>query len=165
MAAIGDNGVSSVAELLADLLEARAEFVAALDAVDPRLLTKPGAMGEWSVRELIAHLGYWVGHAVEAIHAVEGGWAAEFEVGDREVDARNATVARIARETDLATVRAREEASFAALVERLELLDPSLLDTRLAGWGTLGAGIREDGAVHYREHVANLRALAKSDGA
>ena len=36
---------------------------AMLDAVEPASMTTPGLLGEWSGRELIAHLGYWTGHA------------------------------------------------------------------------------------------------------
>ena len=135
-----------------DLADARRAFFARLDA----LPADRRRIGEWGEPELIAHLGYWVGHAAEAIHAVEQGRAADFDVADHEVDQRNATVARIARQTNLATVRRREQASFDALVERLRALDPALLEVRLAEWGTLEAGIREDGAVHYREHLEQL---------
>jgi hypothetical protein len=143
-------------QLADELTEARAAFLARLD----RILAERGPdaplAGEWGARELVAHLGYWVGHAADAIHAVEQGRAAEFEVGDHEVDARNETVARVARQTNLATVRRREAASFEALIERLGRLDPALLETQLATWGSLHDGIREDGAVHYREHADGL---------
>jgi hypothetical protein len=91
---------------------------------------------------------------------VEQGRADEFEVGDTEVDARNATVARVARQASLPTVRQREEASYNALLERMRRLDPALLGVQLGTWGTLEAGLREDGPVHYREHADQLRALA-----
>jgi hypothetical protein len=148
----GVAGNDRVEALIGELVDARRDLFAAVDRLDP------GArlVGEWGARELIAHLGYWVGHAAEAIHTVEQGRAAEFDVADHEVDERNATVARVARQTNLATVRRREEGSFEALVERLRALDPALLDVRLADWGTLEAGIREDGAVHYREHLDQL---------
>ena len=47
--------------------------MAALADADPQLLTAPGLTGEWSARELIAHLGYWTGHATEALHHAEQG--------------------------------------------------------------------------------------------
>ena len=140
--------------LVEELVAARREFFAALDRLDPGT----PVTDEWGARELIAHLGYWAGHAAEAIHHVEQGRAAEFDVADREVDERNANVARVARQTSLEIVRRREEASFTALVERLRALDPALLDVRLAAWGTLESGIREDGAIHYREHLDQLPA-------
>ncbi len=140
-----------------DLIAARDQFVEALDDVEPELLTTPGMVGEWSARELIAHVGYWVGHATEAIHAVEQGRAADFDADAPSVDERNATVARVARETDVATVMRREEAACNALVERLETMDPALLSVTFSDGDTLEAAIREDGADHYREHTQHVR--------
>ena len=142
------------ATLANELADARADFLAALDAVDP---TAPGVVGEWSVRELVAHLGYWAGHAVEVIHAVETGRVDEVGVGEPSVDATNETVARVARQTDLATVRKREAASVQVLLERLETIDPALLAVPLPDGATLAQAIREDGPAHYREHTDDLR--------
>jgi hypothetical protein len=151
--------MESTQPLVDDLVAAREEFLAAIDAVDAELLTTPGLLGEWSARELIAHLGYWAGDSVESIHAVEDGRAAEYGAERRSVDEVNETVARVARETDLATVRKREAASYETLVERLRRLDPSLLATPLPNYGiTLEEAIREDGPDHYRNHAADVRA-------
>ena len=143
--------------LISALRDARADLLKALEAVTPESLTTPGLVGEWSGRELIAHLGYWAGHATETIHAVEGGRADEVGEGEPPVDEINETVARIARGTDLATVRKREAAAVEALIERLTALDPALLVERLPDGATLEEGIRGDGADHYREHAADLR--------
>ena len=146
--------------LIDELTAARDAFFEALAAVAPESLTTPGLVGEWSARELIAHLGYWAGHGVEAIHAVETDRAAEFGADRPSVEEVNATVARVARETDLATVRKREAASVEAFVDRLRRMDPSVLPTPLPHHGlTLEEGIREDGAAHYDEHAAKLRAV------
>lgn len=148
-------------ELAEELTTARAELFAALDERPAGRLEQPGLIGEWSARELVAHLGYWAGHAVEAIHAVESGRADEFGVDRPSVEEVNATVARVARQTDLTTVRRREASSVEAFVERLHALEPSLLATALPHHGlTLEEGIREDGATHYREHAEQLRAMA-----
>ena len=148
--------------LVDDLRAARDELFAGLAAVRPESMTTPGLIGSWSARDLIAHLGYWAGHAAEVIHAVEEGRADEVGVGEPSVDEVNETVARIARQTDLATVRKREAASVEALVERVEGLDPSLLAVRLPDGATLEEGIREDGPIHYREHLADLRAALEA---
>lgn len=158
----GSNGRSrQVADrtgaLVAELVAARDDFLAALNAVDPARLAQPGLVGEWGAHELVAHLGYWSGHAVEVIQAAERGVTESLGEGQLSVDAINATVARVARETDLATVQARERASVEVLVERLRTLDPVLLDLRLPDGATLEKGIREDGAEHYREHTQELR--------
>ncbi len=149
-----DDVATLVAELTAALTAARADFLAVLEAVDQ---TAPRVVGDWSARELVAHLGYWAGHAVEVIHAVETGRAAEVGVNEPSVDDTNETVARVARQADLATARKREAASVQALLERLAAVDPALLSTSLPDGATLAQGIREDGPEHYREHTADLR--------
>ena len=143
--------------LIDDLVTARTALLDVLDRVSPASMTTPGLVGEWSGRELIAHLGYWAGNAVEVIHAVEEGRAEEVGEGKPPTDEVNETVARVARETDVATVRKREAASIDALLERLRRLDSSLLDARLPDGTTLEGSIGEDGADHYREHADELR--------
>ena len=145
----------SSSDLADELARERDGFLEALGAVLPESMTTPGLVGEWSAREVIAHLGYWVGHATETIHAVEQG--RPMEAGP-SVDEVNETVARIARDTDLATVRRREEASVDALVDRLRALDPALLDVARPEGDTLRDAIRDDGSEHYREHADALRA-------
>jgi hypothetical protein len=143
--------------LIADLRREREDLFAVLASVDPGSLTTPGLVGEWSARELVAHLGFWVGHATEVIHLFELGRIEEDDLGGQTVDEVNATVARIARDAPLATVRKREEASVEALVERLGTLDESLLPELLPDGATLEQGIREDASDHYREHAEELR--------
>src|SRR5688500_18887051 len=147
-----------IRELAEELTAARAEFHSTLDGLGLARNDQSGLIGDWGARALFAHLGYWAGHAVEAIHAVESGRADEFGADRPSVEEVNATVARVARQTDLATVRKREAASVEAFVERLRAMDPALLTTRLPHHGlSLEEGIREDGASHYREHAEQLR--------
>ena len=143
--------------IAAELVAARDDFLAVLDAIEPDRLTRPGLLGEWSARELIAHMGYWAGRAVDLIQAAELGGIETFGEGRPSVDEINATVARVARDTDLATVQSRERASVEALVERLRTLDPVLLDLRLSDGATVEKGLQEDGGEHYREHAQELR--------
>jgi hypothetical protein len=141
-----------------DLIAARAEFLAALADVDPALLTSPGLVGEWSARELVAHMGYWAGHAAEAIHHAEQDRLDEFDAGAPSVDERNAVVARVAGETDMATVRSREELAADALRKRILGADPEWLTERDADGDTLEEIIQDDGPDHYREHSRDVRA-------
>lgn len=155
-------GPTAAQRLVDDLTAARTDLLDALSAVAPESMTTPGLLGDWSGRELVAHLGYWAGHATEVIHAVEGGRAEEVGADQPPTDEVNATVARIARGTDLATVRKREAASIEALMDRLHQLDPTLLAVRMPDGATLEERIVEDGSAHYREHAAALRqALAE----
>jgi hypothetical protein len=151
-------------ELIADIQRERAGLFEVLGSVAEDSMTTPGLVGEWSGRELIAHVGYWAGHAVEVIHLFEQGRIEEDDLGGQTVDEVNATVARIARDTPLASVRKREAASVEALVERVRTLDEGLLPQLLPDGATLEQGIREDASDHYREHAEELHA-ALSEGA
>lgn len=156
--------MTTPAELAADLVAARDDFLRELGRVEPGSLTTPRLIGEWSGLEIIAHLGYWAGNATETIHAVEMGRAEELDAEEPDVDGINETVARVARQTDLATVQRREEASVEALLERLRQLDASQLERVLPDGDTLEGWIREDGPDHYTRHADALRA-ALGDGA
>ena len=153
-----DGGTLTRSQRLAvELVTERDAFLAALDDVEPDLLTVPGLLGEWSARELVAHLGYWAGHAAEALHHAEQGRSAEFEVEAQDVDARNATVAEVAVSTDIATVRKREQASVEALLDRLRRADDAWLDETVGYGDTVEQLLREDGPEHYREHTLDIR--------
>jgi hypothetical protein len=153
-----EPGSEQVQALVDELVASRQEFLAALADVEPSLLDAPGLVGEWSARELIAHIGYWTGHAAEALHHAEQGRLEEFGEDEHDVDERNAIVARIAADTDLATVRQREDAAFEAMLTRLRRVDPATLDDKVSYGDTLERVIQDDGAEHYREHALDLRA-------
>jgi hypothetical protein len=155
MAEAPDPRIQALAD---ELVAARGEFLAALGDIDPELLTSPGLVGVWSARELVAHMGYWAGHAAEAIHLAEEDRLDEFEADVPSVDERNAVVARVAGETDMATVMSREELAFEAFRKRILTVDPEWLGERDADRDSLEEIIKYDGADHYREHTNDIRA-------
>jgi hypothetical protein len=147
-----------IQELLDGLRTARNEFLAAIGDIDPALRTTPGLVGDWSARELLAHVGYWAGHAAESLYRAEQGELAGFGRDELSVDDRNAVVARVAVETDYATVAEREQGAFDQFATRLASLDPDGLGERDADGDTLEEIIAFDGADHYREHTLDIRA-------
>ena len=147
-----------VQELLDGLAAARDEFLAAVADIDPALRTTPGLVGDWSARDLLAHVGYWSGHAAESLHRAEQGELHEFGRDELSVDERNEVVTRVARETDYATVASREQGAYDAFVTRLTAVDPESLADRDADGDTLEEIIGFDGAEHYREHTLDIRA-------
>jgi hypothetical protein len=152
--------------LIADLRAARDEFLGAIGDIDPALRTAPGLVGDWSARELLAHVGYWAGHAAESLHRSELGELAEFGRDELSVDERNAVVARVAAETDYATVAQREQGAFEQFATRLATVDADSLGERDADGDTLEEIIAFDGADHYREHTLDIRSwFDGSDGA
>jgi len=75
----------------------------------------------------------------------------------------NARLLVESRQTAPSAAIDREERAFDALVAALGDLDPALLDIRLGNGDTVAEVIGYDGADHYREHTAHLRAWFDED--
>ena len=148
--------ISSPADLATAARAARTEFLDAVASLAPAQRNATRLVGDWGLREIVAHVGYWVGTVGEALHAAEQGRAEALPHID-DVDERNAVVARVARESDLATVTKREAAAFEAFIDRLGAGDPEWLGRRIASGQTIEHIVQEDGIDHYREHAADLR--------
>jgi len=144
--------------LLDELRAARDEFLAAIGDIDPALRTTPGLVGEWSARELVGHVGYWSGHAGEALHRAEQDELDAFGIDELSVDERNEVVAKVAAKADWATVAAREQGAYEAFAARLARVDPERLEDRDADGDTLAEIVAFDGVDHYREHTLDIRA-------
>jgi hypothetical protein len=152
-------------ELLAALDAAHDDFIDALGDVDADLVTVPGVMEDWSVRDLVFHVAAWSEHAVAALDLAISGRGAEFAYSTGDTDAMNERFLAEGRSTSPAAALAREEAAFDAFRERVAGLDPSLLALRLGNGDTVKEVIRYDGPDHYAEHTAHLRAWFGIDAA
>jgi len=150
-------------ELLRALDEARADFTDALADVDAELVTVPGVLDDWSVRDLVVHVAFWAEHASAAVDLAGAGRSADFDYSTADTDAMNLRLLADARATSPADALAREAVAFAALRERVAALDPALLPLRLGNGDTVEEVIRYDGPDHYAEHTAHLRAWFGTD--
>ena len=143
-------------ELAQELVAARDAFRAVLATLDVPQLNAQTLVGDWGIREIVAHLGYWAGHAAEALHHAEQRRTDEFGDAELDVEERNALVARVARESDLATASAREEAAYEALLDRVRRMDPAWFDEQVGYGDSILQVIRDDGADHYRGHAQEV---------
>jgi hypothetical protein len=156
--------MSRIEAVLAELSAEHDAFVTALEAVDVELVTAPGVVEDWSVRDLVVHVAFWTEHATEAIALATSGRAEEFAYDTSQTDAMNARLLEESRKTTPNAAVDREERAYDALVEAISALDPALLDLRLGNGDTVARVIGYDGAEHYREHTAHLRAWFSEDG-
>lgn len=150
-------------ELLAALDEARRSFLDALDDVDVELATAPGVMGDWSVRDLVVHVAAWCEHGSGALDLAAGGRGAEFAYAKEETGAMNERILAEGRRTSPSAALAREDAAFTGFRERVQGLDPGLLELRLGNGDSVAEVIRYDGPDHYAEHTEHLRAWFTED--
>jgi Mycothiol maleylpyruvate isomerase N-terminal domain len=150
--------MSRVDELLAELESERGAFADLLETVDAELVTAPGVVDDWSVRDLVVHLAFWCEHATNAINLGVAGRGAEFAYASGDTDRMNADLLTESRRTSPAAAVDREARAYEAFAAAVAALDPTLLDLRLGNDDTVEAVIRYDGPDHYREHTEHLRA-------
>ncbi len=155
--------MSRIQDLLAELAAEHDAFVDALEAVDVELVTAPGVVEDWSVRDLVVHVAFWAEHATDALRLATEGRGDEFAYDTSQTDAMNARLLEESRQTEPDAAVDREERAYASLVSALTALDPALLDVRLGNGDTVAEVIGYDGPAHYREHTAHLRGWFAED--
>lgn len=141
----------------------RAQWRALLDEVGPARMEISGAAGEWSVKELVAHLTWYERAVVDGARQVMGG-AAFTRPGDGMggLDERNARIAAEAHDRPLSDVLAASEQVFRDLMALLRGVPDQLLnDATLLGlqddippW----MRVANNSYAHYREHAEDVRA-------
>ncbi|MEP7082062.1 MAG: maleylpyruvate isomerase N-terminal domain-containing protein [Chloroflexota bacterium] len=140
-----------------ELADTREDLSAALADADPALLTAPGLVGEWSARELVAHLAHWNDWASTCLAAAVEGRLVDLVTDEWDVDAQNAEVAREAASMPMSAVRDREAESHERFASLLAGLDPSVLAMPTPWGGTIEATVIENGPGHYAEHARHVR--------
>ncbi len=157
------------AGLLHELRAARAEWDALMAEVGADRITEPGAAGDWSVKDVMAHLtsySRWFVSASEAhfrgeLPPLDGTEGMDFEQ-------RNQVWHQQTRNRPLGDIQAESQQVFGRLLEVVEahseefLTQPQQfegLPEPLLVWKMLEG----DGYEHYREHMRSIRAwLARS---
>lgn len=155
--------MADVASLLAAMDEAHDAFLDALADVDADLVTVPGVMEEWSVRDIVVHVAAWSEHGADALDLASAGHGNEFDYSKADTDAMNERILSDARRTSPAAALEREEAAFTRFRDALAGLDAALLAQVLGNGDSVEAVIRYDGPNHYAEHTAHLRSWFDSD--
>lgn len=136
---------------------ARREFAGLMDAItgmDEQALTAPG-IGEWSVREVLAHITGWA--------LIDTGIMRRLARGERPLpegeeydtgDTRNAGYAAEAASKSAATVSAELRAAFDAFIAAVEAVP----EERFTEGRTAQRIMQESGCEHLKEHRAEVAA-------
>ena len=144
--------------LIADLEAARDAFVGALADVDPDLFTAPGLVGDWSARDLVAHVAFWCDHGADALELAASGKGGDFDYDTNQTDAINEEVFAGASTLTPMEAYEREQVAFERFRDDLAELDPTLLAATLGNGDSVEAVVRYDGPDHYAEHTEHVRA-------
>jgi hypothetical protein len=124
------------------------ELAALVRTLTPEECLEPGYYRDpdWTVRDVVAHLGTWLAQAATQLERLRAG---TYEGHDVDIDALNATflASMQGQPWDVAWVQANAGRSRMVQVWA-ELREP---DDEAAWW------IRKSGSDHYAEHVPRLR--------
>jgi hypothetical protein len=152
------NGQITKAELLTMIRSARAKSETLLAEIPLALLTEPGVIGEWSIKDIIAHISWG---ERENIGVVRAPAMVGSELWQLSEDGRNAAVFEQNRSRSLEEIVSESSQvfeEFLAAVESLseeELNDPSGFPGMPVGWRPWR--ILYD-PTHYEEHGQSIEA-------
>jgi hypothetical protein len=154
----------TVAQLLEAMRTARSIWEALLTEAGEARLTEPGVEGDWSLKDIIAHITYfetWAADNVMAFRRGEPQPQAEYK--GLEVDEENARIYERLRVRPLDQVLQDSRASFQRSIEAVQgLRDADLYDpefTRIPNADfTVFDLVAGDTFEHYHDHGQSVRA-------
>ena len=166
-----DQNAPSKGEALAAIERERAAWEALLAEVGEARMLEPGAMGDWTFKDLVAHITGWRARSLRRLEAAANGqpepkpvWPATLATDD-EI---NGWIYEQNRERLLGEVVSESRESFARLAEIVQMLpDEALSDPDYFPWlegQALGSAI-VNGAFFghwYEEHEADVRRWLKA---
>jgi hypothetical protein len=141
----------------------RAEWNALLAQVGPERMEIPGAVGDWSVKQLVAHLSWYEAAIVEgAEQALSTGTFKRRRPEGVSMDEMNARIASESRNRPVSEVLAEADSVFVRLLPLIQACPENLLNDP----GVLGLpedmvpwmGVANNSYAHYREHEPDVRA-------
>lgn len=125
-----------------------AEFRSLIDHLSDEQLTRDGYLDDWSVKDLMAHMGCWMAEAARVMEQIKQG---TFSGWDHDVDELNREWWETWREKDLRSVWAELHSARARMLDEWDRLGPD------QARGDAGEWFQESGAEHHAEHLPRLR--------
>ena len=155
---------TSKQELLDAMASARRRFEEALERMPRERFLDPGRWGDWTLKDLVAHVAAyerWTAEQMSATPSEEERTALEGEAS-AGVDAVNDMIYSDHRDDTLDQVLEESRAAHAALHAAVERLDERDLASPQwwTGGRTLFQMIPEQSSIHYRDHVEDLERAA-----
>ncbi len=144
-------------EILDQIRATHQPLEALLAQVDPGRMSEPGVNGDWSVKDVLAHLTWWEQHLLRRLRTGRDDLAVEGEDGQSTTDRVNADVFAANRNRPLADVRADFDASYREVLAAIA----AMADDALAS-DDVYEDISWDTFRHYPAHTTMLTAWLES---
>ena len=155
------TGNKRIDRMLNEIDAAWEAFHASYAGLDDGQLLIPGVCGDWSVRDLIAHVTWWDGEAIEHLPQVLAGQCPpKYSDVYRGIDAFNAQMTERDAGLSLEEVRERAQSTHANLIALVAGVDPALLTPQ----SRFRHRLRLDTFGHYPIHTADILAWRERQG-
>ncbi|HEX4204626.1 MAG TPA: DinB family protein [Ktedonobacteraceae bacterium] len=153
------------AELLEMMEHSYTAFEALLAPLSEAQLTESGVSGDWSLKDILAHLATWQGRAAQIFEAAQHNQQPQLTPSiktDEEIDQFNNTTFAANRSRPLAEVKQDFHASYQQLLAATEALgEGDLFDPGRFAWmegNALWTTAEGDTFGHYNEHKPAIEA-------
>jgi uncharacterized protein (TIGR03083 family) len=154
----------SKAELLKDIQVERTRLEQTLSTLTPKDMTRPGVVGAWSVKDVLAHLAAWEQLFLHWYEAGRNGKRAEptpVGMSRKAMDALNEQIFKRYSRRSLATVLAEFQASYEAILAAIQAVpeDDMIAEGRYVWTGKLRVAdyIAGNTCNHYRWATSQIR--------
>jgi hypothetical protein len=108
-------------QLLQKLEQAWAEFTASYVGLSDAQMTTPGVTGDWSVKDILAHVTWWEAEALKHLPLiVEGGRPPRYAAQYGGIDAFNALMTDRKQNLSLADILQQQEETHRRLIEYIQ---------------------------------------------
>jgi uncharacterized damage-inducible protein DinB len=146
-------------DILDELIEARQELMAAIEGLTPIQMLEPGAVGIWSIKDVLAHLAAWESEMVTALNQVQNGRVPGI-VDIDDIDEWNDEQHQASFYRPLDAVLEDLEGVHQMLLRMVEDFDEkTLTDNRRFNWmegEPLAYLLEENAYLHEREHAEDI---------
>lgn len=147
-------------QLLDKIRRSRVKLDALLAGMDPLLMTRPGATGDWSVKDVLAHITW---HEREMLNVIRAHALVGSGLWDLPLDQRNAVIYNKNKDRALKEVLDESATIFKALTQALQTLteedlhDPSRFPNMPPDWQPWDL-FAQNTYEHYQDHLSDLQA-------
>jgi uncharacterized damage-inducible protein DinB len=156
-----------VTELAALIRTTSRQFELLISRLSVAQMNQPGAVGIWSVKDVLAHVAFWDRHAVDILRAAKRGETPPLALED-QTESRNASVVAQYYLAPLSAVMAGWNDAREELLEELQnISDADLNDPYRFPWSqgrTLLDRIADNSYAHEQDHIDQIRSWMQQMG-
>jgi hypothetical protein len=155
-------------EILEQMREARGVMLAAIEGLAPDAMLRPGVVGLWSVKDILAHINAWESELITALSQLDKSNRVPEIVQIDDIDEWNDQVYRTSVRRSLDVVMEDFNGVHKHLLNAVEALDNRTLeDVRKFPWmegEPLWYLIAENGYWHEQDHAEHVRKWREAQG-